>query len=140
MNYKKLISNINGRFLENEPLKKYTHYEIGGKVDLFAFPKTIEECATLIKNCKIQEIPYFIFGKGSNLLISDEGFRGVFISLDDWFVIYLLVFFFVDISLCCCCCCFCLFVFLFFRFNCLCVCLYIDFELIKTDKRQIIFR
>ena len=83
MNYKTLISNLSGRFLENEPLKKYTHYEIGGNVDLFAFPKTVEECATLIKNCKVQEIPYFIFGKGSNLLISDDGFRGVFISLDD---------------------------------------------------------
>lgn len=83
MNYKNIFSELNGRFLENEILKKYTHYNVGGKVDLFAFPETNDDCAKLIKICKKQEIPFFIFGKGSNLLISDEGFRGVFISLEE---------------------------------------------------------
>lgn len=44
-------------------------------------PSSEEELSGILKICKNEELPYFILGNGSNLLVSDEGYRGVIIQL-----------------------------------------------------------
>lgn len=67
--------------LINEPLKNHTTFKIGGNADYLVMPETKEETVTLIKFLKDNKINYFIIGNGSNLLVNDEGFRGVIIKM-----------------------------------------------------------
>ena len=71
----------NENVLRDEPMKKHTTFRIGGPADYFVIPHTSEEVAEIIKICKRQEMPWYILGNGSNLLVSDKGFRGVIIQL-----------------------------------------------------------
>lgn len=64
-----------------EPMKKHTTFRIGGPADYFVIPHTAEEVAELIRVCKKQQVSWYILGNGSNLLVSDQGFRGVIIQL-----------------------------------------------------------
>ena len=70
----------NFRFAVNEDLKKYTSFKIGGPADLILFPETGEQAAELLRICRIEAIPFFVLGGGSNLLALDDGFRGALIS------------------------------------------------------------
>jgi len=83
-NYSNLYHGLNGSFIEQAEIKSLAHYQVGGKIDLLAYPATIEECTEFIRRCNAGNIPIFAFGKGSNLLISDEGFRGVFLCFDQF--------------------------------------------------------
>ena len=65
----------------NEAMASHTTFKIGGPADYFVKPETVEELAAVLKLCKEEEIPYFILGNGSNLLVGDKGFRGVVIQL-----------------------------------------------------------
>lgn len=65
----------------DEPMSKHTTFRIGGPADYFVYPKTNEEVQALVKFCREEEIPYFILGNGSNLLVSDEGYRGMIIQV-----------------------------------------------------------
>ena len=60
---------------------KHTTFRIGGPADLFVAPENTDEIKKLIAICKEEEVPYFILGNGSNLLVSDKGYRGVIIQL-----------------------------------------------------------
>jgi UDP-N-acetylmuramate dehydrogenase len=71
--------------LVNEPMKKHTTFKIGGNADAFLTPQTIEQIQQLIHLFKANNIPYYVIGNGSNLLVSDEGIRGVVIQLGDQF-------------------------------------------------------
>ena len=71
----------NNRVLEAEPMGKHTTFRIGGPADLFVAPENTDEIKKLIAICKEEEVPYFILGNGSNLLVSDKGYRGVIIQL-----------------------------------------------------------
>ena len=71
----------NDRVLEAEPMSKHTTFRIGGPADLFVAPENIDEIKKLIAICKEEEVPYFILGNGSNLLVSDKGYRGVIMQL-----------------------------------------------------------
>ncbi|MDO4301048.1 MAG: UDP-N-acetylmuramate dehydrogenase [Clostridia bacterium] len=67
--------------IENEPMSKHTTFRIGGKADVFITPdsdKSLFACVEYVKN---RNIPYYIIGNGSNLLVRDNGFRGVIIQL-----------------------------------------------------------
>lgn len=64
----------------NEPLKKHTSFKIGGPADLFLVAKKGEVIKKAIEVVKKFSLPYFILGGGSNLLISDKGFRGLVIK------------------------------------------------------------
>jgi UDP-N-acetylmuramate dehydrogenase len=63
------------------PLNKYTTYKTGGNAKYFATPQDIEELAMVLTWQKSQNLPLFILGKGSNLVISDKGFPGMILSL-----------------------------------------------------------
>lgn len=70
-----------GKIGLNEVLGPYTTYRIGGVADYFAEPADAEDAANIIKYAIEHEIPYFVLGNGSNLLISDEGIRGLVINM-----------------------------------------------------------
>ena len=67
--------------LMNEPLKKYTTYGIGGPADLMIFPKSKQDLIKVIEIINENKIQLTILGSGSNVLVSDDGIRGVVISL-----------------------------------------------------------
>ena len=69
------------QILEEEPMKKHTTFRIGGPAEYLILPQTTEEIADVIKLCRQEEIPWYIVGNGSNLLVADEGVRGVVIQL-----------------------------------------------------------
>ncbi len=68
-------------FRKNEIMKNHTSFKIGGKADCFVECDSIESLSTVIKELNRIEMPYFILGKGSNLLVSDNGIEGAVISL-----------------------------------------------------------
>ncbi len=69
-------------YIENEPMSHHTSFKIGGEAEIFVTAKTIEQLKAVLKACKKNDIPFFVLGKGSNLLISDDGMKGVVITLD----------------------------------------------------------
>ncbi len=79
--YQKII-NVLGkdRVLLNEPMADHTTFRIGGPADLFYEAKSEEELVRAIKATKEIGVPYFILGRGSNLLVGDKGFRGIVIK------------------------------------------------------------
>ncbi|MBM3283031.1 UDP-N-acetylmuramate dehydrogenase [Candidatus Gottesmanbacteria bacterium] len=68
------------RVLKNIPLSKYSSYRIGGPADLFFQAKTEKELIHAVNLARQLNIPYFIIGGGTNLLISDNGIRGLVIK------------------------------------------------------------
>lgn len=67
--------------LINEPMKNHTTFKIGGLCDVFVKPTTVEQVKEVVKLLQDNNINYYIVGNGSNLLVSDEGYRGVIINL-----------------------------------------------------------
>ena len=66
------------KFLEHEELSKHTSFKIGGPAEIFAKPSSEEQVCEIVKFCKENEIPLLPLGKGSNVLVSDNGISGVF--------------------------------------------------------------
>ncbi len=64
----------------NEPLSKHTTLKIGGKADIFYEAHDLNDFINTIKLAKLQNIPVTIIGRGSNVLISDKGIRGLVIK------------------------------------------------------------
>jgi UDP-N-acetylmuramate dehydrogenase len=82
-NINELLKNIVGEenILINEPMKDHTTFKIGGNADYFVTPVNENQIQELIVQLKRQNISYYIIGNGSNLLVSDKGFRGVIIQI-----------------------------------------------------------
>ena len=70
-----------GAVLTDEPMRLHTTFRIGGPADYFVTVHSAEEIRDTLKLCRAQEIPCFLMGNGSNLLVSDDGFRGTVIRL-----------------------------------------------------------
>ena len=68
-------------FYYNEPMSRHTSFKIGGPADLLFVPKTTKHIEDMISLCLERDIPYYIMGNGSNLLVSDLGYRGVIIQI-----------------------------------------------------------
>lgn len=68
-----------------EPLANHTTFKIGGPADYLVQPESVEQIGNVVKLCLKESLPYFVIGNGSNLLVSDSGFRGVIIKLDEAF-------------------------------------------------------
>ena len=84
--YNKLTEAIPGdAVLLDEPMKNYTTIKTGGLADIIVMPQSITEIQSIIKICKENDVPYFVMGKGSNLLVSDKGMRCVVVKLGDKF-------------------------------------------------------
>ena len=61
----------------DEPMDKHTTFRIGGNAECYVRVENVEELGALTDFCKREEIPFFFMGKGSNLLVSDNGISGV---------------------------------------------------------------
>lgn len=68
------------RFKFDEPLKDYTALNIGGPAGLFFIVFTTSELVKIVSMCRQLGLPYFIFGTGSKIIISDGGFNGLVIK------------------------------------------------------------
>ena len=65
--------------LIDEPLKKYTSFNVGGPADLLALPGNLSELKGLLKQASALNIPVTLLGGGTNILITDKGIRGLVI-------------------------------------------------------------
>ncbi|KZZ82942.1 MULTISPECIES: UDP-N-acetylmuramate dehydrogenase [Bacillaceae] len=72
-----------GKVLVNEPLSKHTTMKIGGPADCLVQPKDIESIETIIRIVKKHGVKWRAIGRGSNLLVADQGIEGVVIKLGD---------------------------------------------------------
>jgi UDP-N-acetylmuramate dehydrogenase len=70
---------------ENEPLKPYTWYKIGGPARWFVRPRSAEELQETARRCVDNDIPIYVLGLGANLLVSDAGVDGAVFRLDQEF-------------------------------------------------------
>ncbi len=83
-NYEPVIEackNRNIKFFVNEPMSKYTTFKIGGPADLFIEVDYINDLKDILTAVNTSGIPMITLGKGSNLLVSDLGIRGVVLRL-----------------------------------------------------------
>ena len=67
----------------NAEMKKYVHFRVGGPADILLIPENKDQVIKSIKICKENNIPYFVVGNGSNLLVKDGGINGVVIKLNE---------------------------------------------------------
>lgn len=70
---------------EGVRLADYCSYEVGGPADYFCEPGTAEGILAVLKRCRELNLPVTVIGKGSNLLISDKGVRGMVLCLSKAF-------------------------------------------------------
>lgn len=75
------LESENIEYRQNEPMRAHTTFKIGGEADIFIIPASPAALISAVKKCTELEIPYFILGNGSNLLVSDGGIEGAVISL-----------------------------------------------------------
>ena len=81
---KKKLEEANvGKVLLDEPLKNHTTMKIGGPADLFVEPKDVQSVVNVIKIIHQEGVPITPIGRGSNLLVLDEGIRGVVLKLGE---------------------------------------------------------
>jgi len=81
LDFKNAFKDKFANVLFDEPMKKHTTFKIGGNADVFLAPENIEEVILSIDLCKKFELPFYIIGNGSNLLVGDGGFSGVIIQI-----------------------------------------------------------
>lgn len=72
---------VGERLLLNEPLSRHVNFRIGGPADFFVEAKTKDEIAELLRVIIENKQKYFILGGGANLLVADQGFRGLVIKI-----------------------------------------------------------
>ena len=81
--YKKLKEKITeSQILVNELMSKHTSFKVGGPADIFVKVKNLEELKYVLKIAKQENIQVNIIGNGSNVLVKDNGIRGIVIKLD----------------------------------------------------------
>jgi len=74
--------NLKGKISLAEPLKNHTTFKIGGPAKFFLEPKGPNDLQLLLNLVKRYNLPIFLIGRGSNLLISDKGINGVVLRLN----------------------------------------------------------
>lgn len=85
------ISSANYEFIEayvpkedillNEPMYKHTTFRVGGEAQCFVRISNTEQLMKLVPYFKMVEVPYFVVGNGSNLLVGDRGYEGVILQM-----------------------------------------------------------
>lgn len=74
-----------GKIIKDEPLKNHTSLRVGGIADFYLYPKDEKDLSNLIKFINENRINHFLIGTGSNILVSDNGIRGIVIDLSKTF-------------------------------------------------------
>ncbi len=84
MDWKKELAKILSKPpLANEPMSLHTSLRIGGPAEIFAVPQTHNELRNLLQLAREYNLPLFVLGHGTNLLVKDEGIKGIVLSLHD---------------------------------------------------------
>ena len=69
------------QILYKEPMDKYTTFRIGGEADCMIEIKSVHQLMPLLQYFYKIELPYFVMGNGSNLLVSDKGYSGIILRI-----------------------------------------------------------
>ena len=72
--------------LVDEPMSAHTTFEVGGPADLYVIPESFDELRDVLLACDEAGVERFVLGRGSDLLVSDEGYRGVIVAVGDGLV------------------------------------------------------
>ena len=72
--------------LVDEPMSEHTTFEVGGPADLYVIPESFDELRDVLLACDEAGVERFVLGRGSDLLVSDEGYRGVIVAVGDGLV------------------------------------------------------
>ena len=86
MNFSAFVSFCDNEKIEyklQEPMRFYTSFKIGGPAEVMVFPENEEELIKILKKADLLGLPIFILGKGSNLLVSDNGVKKIVINLSN---------------------------------------------------------
>ncbi|MFB6363803.1 UDP-N-acetylmuramate dehydrogenase [Paenibacillus elgii] len=78
-----LLNGSCGELRLNEPLAPYTTWKIGGPADILLIPRTRSQLIDAVKLLNRHQTPWTALGRGSNMLVTDKGIRGVVIKLGD---------------------------------------------------------
>lgn len=73
----KIADELECEAYKSAPMKEYTSFRIGGPADLLVIPDSSIKLQRLLKECRSSGLKTFVIGKGSNILVSDLGIRGV---------------------------------------------------------------
>jgi len=77
---------VKGQVLFEEPLSRHTSFRIGGPADYWVEPEDLEDLNSILKFASDNYLSWKVLGRGANVLVRDEGFRGVVINLgEDYF-------------------------------------------------------
>lgn len=72
---------IKGKVSFDVPMARHTSLRVGGSADVLAFPRDEEDLRIIIQFAKKRAIPYYVLGRGTNIIVRDGGLRGIVISL-----------------------------------------------------------
>lgn len=72
---------IRGKISFNVPMARHTSLRVGGSADVLAFPQDEEDLSVIIQFTRERAIPYYVLGRGTNVIVRDGGLRGIVISL-----------------------------------------------------------
>lgn len=81
----KLCCELGVKYAPGEPLSSHTSMKIGGECDILVQPDSEQALVEIIRLCRAQDMPYFVLGKGSNVLVSGNGYRGCIVLLSKEF-------------------------------------------------------
>lgn len=81
--YNELIKKVeSNKIFKNEPMKKHTSFRIGGNADIYIKPDNVDDIKYIVEFVKENNIPLQIIGNGSNMLVKDNGIRGIVLKPD----------------------------------------------------------
>ncbi len=89
MNQYKVFKELFEEFYKSEnviidaEMKNYVHFRVGGPADILLIPESKDQVIKTIENCREKNIPFYVVGNGSNLLVKDGGLKGVVIKLNE---------------------------------------------------------
>jgi UDP-N-acetylmuramate dehydrogenase len=75
-----LEAEVGDRLLVSESLSAHTSYRVGGPADLFVTVESQDELCRMVALAREFQVPYFLLGSGTNILVSDKGIRGLVIE------------------------------------------------------------
>ncbi|MDI6900258.1 MAG: UDP-N-acetylmuramate dehydrogenase [Anaerosomatales bacterium] len=79
--FRRLSGRLSGEVRRDEPMSRHTTYRIGGPADLYLVCDTTADLKETLAVLAEEGVPHAVVGKGSNLLVSDDGYRGAVLTL-----------------------------------------------------------
>ncbi len=76
-NLKQYLTKNGFDYIFDAPMAEYTTFKIGGKADILVQPRSVDELKEIIVEAKKEDVPVCFIGNGSNLLVLDNGIRGL---------------------------------------------------------------